>query len=348
MVATKQTYTINAGFGRATVASALRSALIDAGLMTEWYDIFSSSSAQLCAVLEIRHDTTKTYGSSYYYFTISDTGIGVALATGWKASGTAPINVPTGTQYIDWHTLPANSFAGGDSTLTSIFTWSTASNLFLDRYTSGSDSKQSWFVFRQPATVSRSSPFTFLHKDTSLHSWLDLSKGCISGFSQALLSAGSSPGLLRFVVQENIRRCLAIGGALRGITSGVYYYHAVQLNIYSYYGVSSISGGSSNIPAAMQGAQFGAGTPLPVGRNSANPAFTTDYVPVCTNIPWSYFTPTRLADDLGVYLDYGNNDIAIGDKFIVQSGINEWEVVGFANSSNLNDGGSVMFLARIV
>ena len=102
MPVTKQIYAISAPT-RAEVATALRSALIDAGLMTEWYDSFNVGSDRLCRVLRIQHDSTKTFGTCFYYFTISDSGIGVALATnGWSG------NVPTGTQYLDWHTLPAS------------------------------------------------------------------------------------------------------------------------------------------------------------------------------------------------------------------------------------------------
>jgi hypothetical protein len=43
MAVTKQEYLMTAGFTSASVANALRSALIDAGLMTEWFDSFTIS-----------------------------------------------------------------------------------------------------------------------------------------------------------------------------------------------------------------------------------------------------------------------------------------------------------------
>lgn len=336
---------MTAGFTSASVANALRSALIDAGLMTEWFDSFTISGDKICRVLQIVHDPTKTYGTCFYYFIIDNGGIAVALATnGWDATAPEPINVPTGTQYLDWHTLPANSSVS-QFTGTVLFNYSTTSNLALDRFTSGSDTKQSWFVFRQTSTVTRSRPFAFLHKDMALHSWLDLSKGCISGLTRLTAYANNKAGLVNFQINENLRRCLSIGSALRGATGGLSY-HGQQYNAYSYFGAGSSAGASDNFPNWT--ASNCAATPLPVGRNSANPAYTSDYVPVCSNIPWNLWTPTRLADDFGVYMHYSANDIALGDRFVVQAATNEWQVLDFANNAVLNDGASASFLARII
>lgn len=354
MAVTKQTYTINAGFTKTDVATALRSALIDAGLMTEWYDSFSLSTDRLGRVLRIEHDATKTYGTSFYYFIISDSWIGVALATnGWKISGTAPINIPTGTQYLDWHTLPTDIISNNNQKSTIIFTYSTGSNLALDRITSANDTKQSWFVFKQSSTLTRSRPFSFLHKDTSLHPWLDLSKGCISGFTRVAPSVDFRCGIVGFRVEENLRRCLSIGAALRGSapTNGENIYHDLGLFCYAYLGVGAQSNSpTSNLPTDAWASYSGNASmaPLPVGKNSANPEYATDYVPICTNLPWSHYTPTRLADDLGIYMHYAANDVALGDRFVVQSAINEWEVLDFANNANVNDGASASFVARVV
>lgn len=352
MAVTKQTYTMNAGFTSADVATALRSALIDAGLMTEWHDSFTISGSTICRVLSIAHDATKTYGTSFYYFVITNSWIGVALAgNGWKASGTAPINIPLGTQYLDWHTLPANISTGGNSGATGIFSYSSTSNLALIRFTSANDTKQSWFLFNQSSSVTRSRPFSFLHKDTVLHPWLDLAKGCISGFTQVRASVENRAGVVGFRVEENLQRCLSIGTALRGATSGGGQYHAFGLYFYSYIGVGAQSDAltSNLLLDAVDNYSGQAGAiPLPVGKNSANPEYATDYIPICTNIPWAYYTPTRLADDFGVYMHYASNDVALGDRFVVQFAINEWEVLDFANNANVNDGASASFVARII
>ena len=353
MAVTKQTYSMSAGFTRVDVANALRSALIDAGLMTDWYDSFSPSGSMECRVLRIQHDSTKTYGDSFYYFNITNSDIGVALATnGWKITGTAPINIPTGTQYLDWHTLPASATPSSLSYYsTHLLSYSAVSNFFLDRYTSGDDSKQSWFTFRQPSSLGRSQPFSFLHKDTSLHSWIDLNKGCISGLCFARAAVSIRAGIIRFTIEENLRRCLSFGNSLRGFAEllGSSRFHAASLNLYSYIGVGSQTNSpDNNYPGSFSGTNPGAAIPLPVGRNYVNSEYVTDYVPICTNLPWSYYTPTRLANDFGIYMHYAANDIALGDRFIVQSTINEWEVLNFANNTNVTDGASASFLARII
>jgi hypothetical protein len=351
MAVTKQTYNISGPFTTTDVATALRSALIDAGLMTEWYDTFTISGSRLGRVLQIIHDPTKTYGTCFYCFIIDIAGIGVSLATnGWDNTAPGAINVPTGTQYLDWQALPANSsistsgFANG---CTPLLYYSLTSNLALERYTSASDTKQSWFVFRQTSSVTKSKPFSFLHKDTALHSWLNLNNGCISGFSQISCAASALVGLVNFQIDENLRRCLSIGTMLRGNTTGSNY-HDQRINMYSYTGVGAAASYTNNYPSQATGPSTGATTPLPVGKNSANPEYTSDYVPACSNIPWSFWTPTRLADDFAVYMRYDANDIALGDRFVAQTAINEWEVLNFANNTTLNDGASASFLARII
>jgi hypothetical protein len=223
----------------------------------------------------------------------------------------------------------------------------------LDRFTSSDDTKQSWFVLRQG--LNRSAPFSILHKNTSLHPWLDLDKGIISGFSTvgAWNSSGSQAGFISFRLEENLRRCLLIGHALRGDTAtsdAANKYHLLRYSTHSYMGVGSQTNNSvNNLPSAVkQNGAAPSAVALPVGKNSANPAFLTDYVPICTDLPWSPFTPTRLADDFGVYMHYADNTTAYGDRFIVQAGVNEWETLQFANNSVVVDGASPAFLARVV
>jgi len=349
MPVTKQIYAISAPT-RTEVATALRSALIDAGLMTEWYDSFASGSDKLCRVLRIEHDSTKTFGTCFYYFTISDAGIGVALATnGWSG------NVPTGARYLDWQTLPASSNPQFDCT--NIFNYSAGSNFVLNRFTSQLDSKQSWFVFSQTVsgTTARSKPFSFLHKDTALHSWLDLSKGCISGFTTVSANSNNLVGRINFSIEENLQRCLSIGSAQRGV--GGSGFHGAAINTNCYYGVGALpydGFGSGNFNIPNEGRSNGAsGTPLPVGRNAVNPAYSTDYTPICSNLPWNLWTPARLANDFGVYVQYNTaapdvNPISLGTKIIVQTTVNEWETLQFANSSVLITGATPIFLARVI
>lgn len=346
MAVTKQTYSANAGWAPSALADMFRDAFIDAGLMTAWHDSFTQSTT-LFRVLKIEHDNTKTYGSSFYSFSFNTFNrVGFTLASGWNPSGTPPVNVPTGTQYLDYLALPANINAGnaGTNILSSI---SNTSNVFLDRYTSGSDNKQSWFVLRGLSGSSgiKSVPFAILHKNTALHSWLDLNKGMITGFAKAITRVQNRAGYVNFSITEFLRRCLLYGAAFRGAAFG---FEDREFNTHCYFGVGNQNNSSSDNLFSGANTSNGAGVALPVGRSSANPAFVTDYVPICTELPWSPWTPTLLANDFGVYMHYADNTVAYGDRFIVQSGLNEWQVLDFANNANVLDGASATFLARIV
>lgn len=343
----KQTYAVNAPWTATDLAAAMRTALIDAGLMTDWHDSFVISDRQY-RVMRIQHNAAKVYGSSFYCFIFDNTNTrpGVALSSGWNPSGVPPINVPTGTQFLDYHNPPSSMSGGSDTQSRLSEALSKTSNLFIDRFTSAEDAKQSWFVIRQPLTLSE--PFSFLHKDTTLHSWLDLDKGIVNGFSTVKCSVSDRMGYVGFRLQENLRRSLLIGAALRGNTEGFgSRWHRIEYNTHTYVGVGSSASGS-NFGLSISGGSFGAAVALPVGKNSANPAYVNDYSPICTNLPWSPWTPTRLANDFGLYMHYPDNSTAYGDRFVVQAALNEWEVTGFANNTVVADGASPSFLARVV
>lgn len=349
MPVTKQTYTANAPWTAANLASMMRSAFIDAGLMTEWHDNFVVNSKEV-RVLRIQHNPAKVYGTCFYYFVMEDSSSAltpyVALATGWNPSGTPPVNVPTGTQFLDYHQLPNNITGSSRGTPLTQSTLSKTSNLYIDRYTSAEDAKQTWFVLRQPGSISR--PFSFLHKDTTLHQWLDLDKGVISGFSVNSCTIGNRMGYVSFQLQQNLRRCLLIGAALRGRTGdSESEWQLMRYNTHVYVGVGSSSDGFNFGNGISEGSQ-GAAVALPVAKNSANPAYVSDYSPICTNLPWSPWTPTRLANDFGVYMHYADNNTAYGDRFVVQAALNEWEALNFANNTVVNDGASSAFVARVV
>jgi hypothetical protein len=347
MPVTKQVYTATATWTASQLADLFRSAFIDAGLMTEWHDTFAISGREY-RVLKIEHDGTKTYGSTFYYFIfIGDGQSGVSVASGWNTS----TDTPTGTQFLDYHILPTNlGNATNNSQASQLssgnYSASTASNITLERYTSQVDTKQSWFVLRN---TGNSFPMNFLHPQTTLHAWLDLSKGIISGYTLARPWTSARTGLLSFQIAENIQRCLVYGSVLRGVTttSGNASFHNAGFNAINYVGVGSASNDVGNNRATIVG-DAGSGTVLPVGKTSANPAFTSDYIPICTGLQWSPFTPTLLASDFAVYMHYANNTIGYGDKFVVSAGTEEWQVIAAANNATLNDGASPVFLARVV
>lgn len=345
MAVTKQTYTLTSGWTAAGVRNMFRGAFIDAGLMTDWHDSFTTTSGGGAAigVMEIAYNAARVYGRTYYCFNFRDNeSPGVTIANSWGAS------VPLGAQFVDYH-IAVGSITGSDnSQMTRLRLYPTdgispESSLFLDRYTSTDDARQSWFVIRQGTLLSQ--PFSFLHKDTSLHPWLDLDKGMISGFSTVQAAVFNRQGFISFQLQECVRRCLLIGSIARSnsaTASGIF--HAIFFRTHSYTGVGSSTQAGENFSSDIRGGAF----PLPIGKASINPAFLADYVPICTNLPWSPFTPTRLAEDFAVYMHYSDNTTVYGDRFIAQAGINEWEAIAFSNNGVVIDGASPTFLARVV
>jgi hypothetical protein len=358
MVVTKETYTAPANWTTAEAADVLKDAFIDAGYMADWHDSFTISGSRIARVLRIQYDSTKTYGTSFYIFYFDGGFVRHCLASGWDTA----TKVPTGTQFLDYFVLPTNYSTSDNSPSTStsgIFSGSQTSDLFLDRYTSGDDTKQTWLVFRQGTNTSF--PFSILHEDTVLQPWLDLDKGMISGHSKIATAAANRAGVVNFRMDALLLRVLLTGSILRGISAANSLvnnraFNTLNHNIYSYFGCGSVSSNpSSNISGSFfriantdGNSYLSSAFPLPVGKNSANPAFLTDYIPICTDLPWSPWTPTRLADDFAVYMHYASNTIAYGNKFIVQAGINEWETLSFANNAVINDGASATFLARVV
>lgn len=348
MAVTKQTYTASAPWTAADLLNLYRDAFIDAGLMTAWHDEFTAG-AFTARVLEVEYDATKDFGTTYYYFgyQLGNTP-GVAIASGWD-TGT---NLPTGTQFLDYH-VPVSQFNsvangwGATPAFLSTYSPSGASNVSLDRYTSAVDSKQSWFVLRQGQNFSN--PFTILHKDTAFHPWLDMDKGIISGYQTVGVEVVSRHGYVDFRLQENIRRSLLTGTALRGDTTGSASsngrFHNLNYRAHSYAGL----GITSNNATVNYGSPVnGSSVILPIGINSVNPAYAADYIPICSGMPWSPFTPTALAADFGAYMHYADNTIAYNDRFIVQAGVDEWQVLSVVNNAVVNEGVSPMFLARVV
>jgi hypothetical protein len=339
MAVTKQTYTLSAGWTASQLTGIYRSAFIDAGLMTEWYDSFNNSNNFPVRVLEVDYDPTKTYGKTYYVFYF--------VCSGWDAIN----HVPTGTQSLDYHVPPDSVYTVNQNFFSSRIElgMNSGSDLNLVRYTSGADVKQSWFMLYQSGT-SRSRPFTILHPNTSLYSWLDLDKGIVSGFIELFTFTSSRNGFVSLRMPDHIRRSLLTGYSLRGSVNsgnGTGIFHVVGFYTHCYAGMGNQndSGGAnySNVGSGQNACTF-----LPVGRLNANPAFTSDYVPICSGLPWSAFTSTPLAADFGIYMHYADNNITLLDTFVVSSGVEEWETVSYENNGSVNDGASPLFLARVV
>jgi hypothetical protein len=334
MPATKETYSAAAPWLASTAAQLLEDAFIDAGLMTSWYDSFLSGSVEN-RILQVVYDGTKTYGTCYYWFVISTSTIGVSVATGWNAT----THVPTGTQYSDYFSTETNTTAR-HSPLAGTLSSSTEINVV--RYTSTDNPDYSWFVIRNGAT-----PFPFMITPDSapLVPWLDLNQVFFHHVVNMLMEVTSttgntSVGRAHFQDIYRLRRSYAQSQGLRSeISATDGYTDSRRLFGYSSVGASTSTSPSSDIFANV--------ISVPYRLQRSGLPFASNYTPVLFGCSYSFYVNEPLPDDFAVYFPYTNTSFSFGDSIVITAGVEEWEVLNFANNSSA-DAASPLFLARLV
>lgn len=346
MAVTKQEYSVSPVWTAAGLADRFRSAFIDAGLMTEWYDSFVNGGIEN-RILEITYDGAATYGKCYYWFMFSTTFVGVQIATGWSTATDAP----TGTQYLDFYSSATNTTANHFSIGGTLIAGTEAS---ITRYTSADDSNYSWFVFRNGAV-----PFPFLiaPANVSRVAWLDLDKTMFHHFimptfkiRNALIDLSSAS--IRFDSECRLRRSFVGGYRLRVTDVRGYRDERVTLNSYQMYSASI-----SNNALSSDTTTFGdvGGTIIqglstimvPAGLSSVNPAYATDYVPVLFGPSYSPYVNEQMPDDFAIYFPFTATQFAYGSRVVIAAGTEEWEVMQFANNTSA-ESPNPLLLARVV
>lgn len=344
MAVTKETYNATPTWTAAQLADLFRDAFIDAGLMASWYDSFLSGSVEN-RVLEVTYDASKTYGKCYYWFQFTTTFAGVSVASGWNAS----THQPTGTQYLDFFSTATNTTANHYSIAGTLVT---STEVAIVRYTSGA---HSWFVLRNGA-----SPFPFMITPGSatIVPWLDLGKTFFHHFVTAILatrgsSAVDASGAVAFRSQVRMRRSFVAGQSLRTATNFFNNYdHPTLLNGYNclanaegnFTGNAAYANGSSIFNANLDGLST---VIVPIGLSNTNPAYTSNYVPVLFGISYSPYVTTPLPADFAIHFPFTATQFSFGDSIIVTAGVEEWEVLAFANNSQTTSPNPLL-LARIV
>ena len=351
MAVTKQTYSITPTWTASQLATIFRTAFIDAGLMTDWFDSFLSGSVEN-RILRIQYDNTKTYGTTFYWFMFTTTGVFLHVATGWDAA----TDLPTGTQYLDYFSTTTNSTGNHWQ----LYFAGTSNTVELVLYSSGINSSHRWFVVKSGST--RKS-FGFIDESQLLQPWINLNSGFFPGFLHVVCSTGTNPltrsGSVTFFRGPSLRRDLTIGSALNGSTSNTSYstgcaslaslaYGTVgnSSNDFTANAVSTFSIESVNGPPGT-GSRIGA-IILPVGFTGTNPAFADNSSPVFHSIPTSPYTTTSMPSDFGVTFHYATNSFSQGDTLVVTAGVEEWEIIDFSANSSAITGASPLFLARVV
>jgi hypothetical protein len=333
MAVTKQTYTATATLTGATFFTQLRSAFIDAGLMTDWHDNFSSSGVEN-RVMEVTN-ASGTYGKTYYWFMAGSSGnLLYHVATGWNAGS----DVPSGTQYLDFFATTTSSTSNHRSLLSFNF----SSDVKITRYTSGD---VSFFVVSQGSTYGC---FTIVKGSGSFQPWVDFSKGFLNLLYEVNCVVSSGWGQVGFQRYCSLRRELGRGIALNGSTATANYNG--NTNFFSH-GAEYAYCGLGNVSNSWQG-NMGTISPnracivLPIGFSGTNGAYSTDSSPVFHSLPYSQWITTTMGSDFGVTMLYTANTLGIYDTITVSAGTEVWEVISFANNPTINTGATPVMLAR--
>jgi|688.fasta_scaffold177767_3 hypothetical protein len=334
MPVTKETYSVAAPWLASAAAELLEDAFIDAGLMVSWYDSFLNGSVEN-RILQVVYDGTKTYGTCYYWFVISTSTIGVSVATGWNAT----THVPTGTQYADFFSTATNTTANHFSLAGTL---SNSTEINVVRYTSTDNPDYSWFVIRNGAT-----PFPFMITPDSapLVPWLDLNQVFFHHVVNTLVEASvsnadTSVGRVHFQDIYRLRRSYAQGqGARSRIAESTY---SISKRLFGYSSVGA--------PASSSSSSSDTGTnaiSVPYRLQRTGLPFDSNYTPVLFGCSYSFYVNEPLPDDFAVYFPYTSTSFSFGDSIVITAGVEEWEVLNFANNSSA-DAANPLFLARLI
>jgi hypothetical protein len=339
MAVTRQNYSALGPWSVQTLADLFRSAFIDAGLMTEWHDSFAVGALEH-RILEVVYDPNKTWGKVYYWFIFTTTGAFVTISTGWDTT----FKRPSGTQYYDYYSNLTNttsnhsSFAG---------TLTTQTEISLIRYTSGERPTHSWFVLRNGAN-----PLVFhiAPKESQLVPWIDLDQTVFHHFIDvrpAVVSSTSTTSLATtgFFERCTLRRSFRDSQVLRSSTSASSgYFSSVTLHSYR---AQFLSDSNSNFTPDESNGRIAVPYRLAfTGTSTTSMPFTESYTPILYGASYSPYLTESLPSDFAIHFPFTVTSFSFGDTVIVTPGVEEWEVLRFANN-NQSSSANPLFLARL-
>lgn len=297
---TPATVTLNPGYTASDFANGIRTSLIAAGLMTEWHSTDTVSGIET-RVLKVDYDTSKKYGSTFYWFMFSGADMYYNIATGWDTD----TKVPTGTVWLDYiSTLKSTTvnhmrFAVQNSSQT----------LTITRMTSGVRANFSLFFIKNGTTE-----WNFALDPTAPRAdMVDLDKVCYSSLMFARTRTSANTGVVNFQLYPVILRRHHLGSGHRAQTTASNYgISAAGASpweigtganqrypgfIYAWPGNASNEAGNHNFSAPPT-------VVMPVGHNLNNPEYATNYRPRFWSVRFNAYTDATLPSDfiiLGTY-----------------------------------------------
>jgi hypothetical protein len=325
MAVTKATYTATATWTASQLADVFKQAFIGAGLMTDWYDSFLNTVEN--RVLQVVHDSGKTYGTVYYWFMFTTGGVFIHTALGWNAT----THVPTGTQYLDYFATTTNATTNHRS----LVSLAAATTVSLTRYTSAVNSGCSWFVLRNGSTYQ---PFMLPSPTMGPSALIDQNKMAFNGMLYTINNFSSAYTYLDFVHGAcHLRRTYLGATVLRGTTGYTYTPY-----VYRYFA----QGNSTSVTTNYSNSSSLVGVVLPTAHANTQSALASDHTPVFTSPTVSPYM-AALPSDFGVASYYASNAMAVQDTLVVSSGSEEWEMLTVCSNAT-TDAGRLLLLARTV
>ena len=329
MAVTKQAYaSASAPWAATSVCDDLKDAFIGAGLMSAWFDSFSSGGREH-RVLEITYNGSKAYGKTYYWFTVSTVGIWVRTSTGWNTGSDIPSGPGVaGTQFVDWYDTNTSSLNGAAQMITLL----SSISFSVTRYTA---SGRSFFVLRTGTTFCT---FTIDPASTTFRSFYDLGLGYHSGIYLVEIPSNRT---VQFKQMHRNRRDLLLGSSINDDTQEYIYGIGRVINQYSIPNTGT-TGNGFTFPDE--------GFLLPGWTTTANPSAGTNFNPVFNTIRLTSIHAADMPTDFGIASIKVSNTLAIQDNATVTAGSEEYEILNFANRGFINTGltSNPDFLARTI
>lgn len=334
MAVTKQTYTAAATWTAAQLADIFRSAFIDAGLMTDWFDSFTNTGIEN-RVLQVINDAGKTYGTVYYWFMFTTGGAFVQTTLGWNAAS----DVPSGTLYLDYFSTATNVTTNHRQ----FFAAANTTTATLARYTSAVNTNCTWFVIRSGTTTTYTN-FLIPYGTYNATGFVDQNRMAFNGalFTEIrAVSNDSSIGFTNFA--GHTRRTYLGATAKRGQTAVAEFAGAGTLQmLMAYSGMGNVSNSIANQNEGFSAVAIF----LPTAHVNTNTSLAADHTPVFTSILASPYLPA-LPSDFGIAPYYASNLITVQDTLVVTAASEEWEMMTVSNNAQV-DGCRTVFLARTV
>jgi len=329
----KQITTCLAPWNVSQLADMFRDSFIGAGLMTAWFDSFTGSGYEH-RIMKVTYDSTKTYGDTYYWWMFNGSEARVSLCTGWDSANRIPRGVGTtfGSPRLDWQNSSVAATAVTVATSHTLLPLSLTSstNCSLTRYTSLG---RSIFVARSGLNW-----FNFSIDAPSTTFQAYYGAALAGGIHNGMWKTTHDGSAVRFVNMLQTRRSL-FAGVGYGSSSSI----GKDVNMMAY-GFTDV-----NFTNSYEGTYPDLAINLPCWYTASNPAQTSDFNPIFTNIRPGYHYAADLPSDFAITAFRGSsaNSLSIQDTVVVTSGVEEYEVLGFQNRGT-NGSSNPLFLARIV